>query len=124
MPGSLQSFTSRRSQGSRRSLPYNLRSRTSPAPASNQIPEEEADNSSSTSSSGIIFEDFPLDDDHNEQAPVEDEPPSFDSVVSESQPQNSDPLSDGIPYRHGEPIPEGYSRHAAMLARIRQTNLE
>ena len=59
MPGSLPSLRSRSSRDSRRSLPYNLRLRVPPALVSNQIAEGEAETSSSTSSSGIIFEDFP-----------------------------------------------------------------
>ena len=61
-------------------------------------------------------------------------PPPYLSVVSgtpaqisNSFGQNSNrnnPLSDGIPYRHEDQIPQGYSTHAAMLARIQQTNLE
>lgn len=45
-----------------------------------------------------------------------------DTPVQNSNRNN--PISDGIPYRSGDPIPDGYSRHGAMLARIRQSNLE
>jgi hypothetical protein len=124
MPRSLPSFRSRSSQESRRSLPYNLRSRVPPSSVSNHVVEDEAETSSSTSTSDIIFEDFHQNDNQNEQSSIEDDPPTYDSVISDPPIQNSNPLSDGIPYRHGEPIPDGYTRHAAMVARIRQINLE
>lgn len=127
MPGSLPSLRSRSSGQSWRSLPYILRRRQqSPsignAPAPPPPPEPENDSDDST-----IVWDLLSENNESEHSIVEDDPPLYDTVVSDAPAQTSsrdNPLSDGIPYRPGQTIPEGFSRHAAMVARIRQSNLE
>src|SRR2546426_434953 len=117
MPGSLPGVRSRTSVWSWRSLPYNLRSRQQSSSIANANPPAQEDNESEDSS--IIFDESTYLDDQSEHSSHNTLPPPYFSVVSGTPDQNSNcfgqnsnrnnPLSDGIPHRSGDPIPQGYS---------------